>query len=130
MHAFHCNDLVFWPQVNKLKTPPTPNKNGSYGIKVGVRTPKKSEFVCHKSRFIHHILCESPFVLGDFYAYGPSFYGISWEHIFLLIWGVRVVKIPSQQGKLPTELIPQENYLEIGNGLPNQKIVSGNYLGR
>ena len=35
-------------------------------------------------------------------------------------------------GKIfPTELIPLENYLEIGNGLPNRKnIVSGNYLGR
>ena len=30
-------------------------------------------------------------------------------------------RVPSQQGKLPTELVPLENYLEIGNGLPNRK---------
>ena len=33
----------YWTMVNKLKTTPTPNKNGSYGIKRG-------GFVCHKSR--------------------------------------------------------------------------------
>ena len=32
-----------WPIFNKLKTTPTPNKNGSYSIKLG-------GFVCHKSR--------------------------------------------------------------------------------
>ena len=30
-------------------------------------------------------------------------------------------KIPSQQGKLPTEKNIPENYLEIGNGLPTRK---------
>ena len=37
--------------------------------------------------------------------------------------------IPSQQGKLPTELIPLENYLEIGNGLPNRKNCFGALFG-
>ena len=39
--------------LNILQITPTPNKSGSYGIKVGVRMPEKSEFGCHKSRFIH-----------------------------------------------------------------------------
>ena len=80
--------------VNILKTTPTPNKNGSYGIKVGVCMPEKSEFVCHKSRFVHHILCESPFISGDFNAIRPL---ILWHILgayFLLIWGgAGVVKI-------------------------------------
>ena len=38
--------------------------------------------------------------------------------------------VPSQQGKLPTENVFPENYLEIGNGLPTRKILSGNYLDR
>ena len=58
-------------EFNKLKTTPIPNKNGSYGIKAGVRMPQKSEFVCHKSRLVHHILCERPFISGDFYAIRP-----------------------------------------------------------
>ena len=29
--------------------------------------------------------------------------------------------VPSQQGKLPTEKMFPENYLEIGNGLPTRK---------
>ena len=63
----------------------------SYGIKVGVRMPQKSEFVCHESRFVHHILCESPFMSRDFYAIRLL---MSWHilgGIFLLIsciWGV------------------------------------------
>ena len=35
----------------------------------------------------------------------------------------------SKQGKLPTELIPLENYLEIGNGLPNRKNCFGELFG-
>ena len=31
--------LVGRKVLNKLKTTPTPNKNGSYGVKVGVRMP-------------------------------------------------------------------------------------------
>ena len=31
--------LLFESLINKLKTTPTPNKNGSYGIKGGVRMP-------------------------------------------------------------------------------------------
>ena len=31
--------LLIQPIVNKLKTTPTPNNNGSYGIKWGVRAP-------------------------------------------------------------------------------------------
>ena len=55
--------------------------------------PQKSEFVCHKSRFVHHILCESPFIPRDFYAVRPL---ILWHILgafLLLIWGVGVVKI-------------------------------------
>ena len=79
--------------VYKLKTTPTPNKNASYAIKVEVHMPQKPEFVCHKSRFVHHILCESPFISRDFYAIRPL---ILWDILgayFLLIWGVGLVKI-------------------------------------
>ena len=56
--------------------------------------PQKSEeFVCRKSRFVHHILCESPFISRDFYVIRPL---TSW-HILgsycLLIWGAGVVEI-------------------------------------
>ena len=85
-----------WPKYryfNKLKTTPTPNKNGSYGIKGG--------FVCHKSRNSYGVkvgLCttfsvEIPLFQGISTPYDPPFYGIFWEHIFLLIWGVGVVRI-------------------------------------
>ena len=49
--------------------------------------PEKSEFVCHKSRFVHNILCESPFIQGIFTPYHPSFYGIFWGHSFCLYGG-------------------------------------------
>ena len=55
--------------------------------------PQKSEFVCRKSRFVHHILCGNPFISRDFYAIRPL---ILWHILgayFLLIWGVGVVKI-------------------------------------
>ena len=47
-----------------------------------------------KSEFMHHILCESPFIFSrDFYAIRP----LNLWHIlgayFLLIWGVGVVEI-------------------------------------
>ena len=51
------------------------------------------ELVCHRSRFVHHILCESPFLSRDVYAIRPL---ILWHILgayFLLIWGVGVVKI-------------------------------------
>ena len=68
--------------VNKLKTTPTPNKNGSYGIKGG--------FVCHKSQSSYAIKVgsctifsvEVPLFRGIFTPYDPSFYGIFWGHIF------------------------------------------------
>ena len=56
--------------INKLKTTPTPNKNGSYDIKGGV-CHKSREFVCHKSRFVHHILCANPFISRDLHAMRP-----------------------------------------------------------
>ena len=46
----------------------------------------------HKSRFVHHILCESPFISRDFYAIRPL---ILWHVLgayFLLIWWVGVSK--------------------------------------
>ena len=49
--------------------------------------------VCHKSRFVHHILCESPFISRDLYAIRPL---VLWHILgtyFLLIWGVGVVRI-------------------------------------
>ena len=46
---------------NKLKTTPTPNKNGSYGIKGG-------GFVCHMFGSVCHIFCRNPLILTDFYA--------------------------------------------------------------
>ena len=36
---------------------------------------------------------EIPLFQGIFTPYDPPFYGIFWEHIFLLIWGVGVVEI-------------------------------------
>ena len=67
---------------NKLKTTPTPNKNGSYGIKGG--------FVCHRSwsSYVMKVgLCSTfsvkvPLFQGIFTPCDPSFYGIFWGHIF------------------------------------------------
>ena len=50
-------------RANTLKITPIPNKFGLYGTDVSVHMPEKSGFICHKSRFAHHILCESPFIL-------------------------------------------------------------------
>ena len=69
--------------INKLKTTPTPNKNGSYGIEGG-------GFVCHKSRSSYSMTVGScttfsvrvPLFQGFFTPYDPSFYGIFWEHSF------------------------------------------------
>ena len=44
--------------------PPPPIKTVHMATKVGVR-------MCHKSRFVHHILCESPFISRDFYVIRP-----------------------------------------------------------
>ena len=74
--------LSVFKNLNKLKTTPTPNKNGSYGIKGG--------FICHKSRSAYAVKVgscttfsvEIPLFQGIFTPYDPPFYGISWEHIF------------------------------------------------
>ena len=50
----------------QIKDHPHPQqKRFIYGMTGGVRMPQKSEFVCHKSRFVHHVLCESPFIFSD-----------------------------------------------------------------
>ena len=75
--------------INKLKTTPTPNKNGSYGIKGG------GGFVCHKSRSSYAVKvgwCTTfsvkvPLFQGIFTPYDPSFYGIFWGHIFANMGG-------------------------------------------
>ena len=64
--------------IQSFKTTLTPIKNGSYGIKVGVRMPEKLVFVCHKSRFVHQILGESRLIASDVDATRPL---ILW-HIF------------------------------------------------
>ena len=73
--------------LNKLKTTPIPNKNGSYGIKGGLRTPLFSGSVCH-------VFCRNPLILTDFYAIQTP---IVWHNLggiyFLQIWGVGVVRI-------------------------------------
>ena len=60
--------------LNKLRTTPTPNKNGSYGIKGGVRWPYFWGSVCH-------ISCRNPLILTDFYAIRTPLYGIFGGHI-------------------------------------------------
>ena len=47
----------------------------------------------YRSRFVHHILCVSPFISRDFFSIRPL---ILWHILgpyFLLIWGVGVVRI-------------------------------------
>ena len=63
-----ASDLQFWAAIsepealfNKLKTTPTPNRNGSYGIKGG-------GFVCHT--FWGPYAVFSVEILTDFYAIG------------------------------------------------------------
>ena len=72
--------------VNKLKTTPTPNKNGSYGIKWGVSMPY---FGGPYAIFF----CRNPLILTDFYAIQTP---IVWHILgayFLQILGVGVVRI-------------------------------------
>ena len=63
-----------------------------------------------KSGFVHHILCESPFIPRDFYAIRPLIYGIFWVYFFgfilLLIWGVGVVEIVFSGCLLLERLLP------------------------
>ena len=54
---------------------------------------QKSEFACHKSRFVHHILCESPFISRDYYPLQPLILWHGLGAFFLPMWGVGVVKI-------------------------------------
>ena len=66
--------------VNKLKTTPTPNKNGSYGIRGGGSYAIFWGSVCHT-------FCRSPFILTDVYAIRTP---IVWHILgayFLQIWG-------------------------------------------
>ena len=89
--VFRANGMK--TKFSKLKTTPTPNKNGSYGVKSG--------FVCHKSRSSYAIKVglwtrfsvKVPLFRGIFTPCDPSFYGIFWEHIFCEYGGVVVVKI-------------------------------------
>ena len=67
---------------NKLKTTPTPNKNGSYGIDGGGGGVRMAYFgsVCH-------LFCRNPLILRDFYARRAP---IVWHILgayFLQIWG-------------------------------------------
>ena len=64
--------------LNKFKTTPTPNKNGSYGIKGGARA-------------IFSV--ENPLILTDFYAIRTPIVWHIWGAYFLQIWGVGVGRI-------------------------------------
>ena len=55
--------------------------------------PQKSELVCRKSRFVHHSLCESPFISRDLYAIQPLILCHILGAYVLLIWVVGVVEI-------------------------------------
>ena len=78
-------------KLNKLKTTPTPNKNGSYGIKGGGSYAIKGGSVCH-------IFCRNPLILTDFYAIQTPFVWHILGAYFLQIWGVGVVRIIFRNG--------------------------------
>ena len=80
------------PRINKLKTTPTPNKNGSHGIKGG--------FVCHIFGSVCHIFCRNPLILTDFYAIRTP---IIWHILGAYFWQIRglgVVRIIFKEGFL------------------------------
>ena len=62
--------------INKLQTKPTPNKNGSYGIKRGG--------VCMPHFWGPYAIfsVEIPRIQRTFTPYGPPLYGTFWGHIF------------------------------------------------
>ena len=64
-------------KFNILKTTPTPNKNGSYGTKVGVRM-----LYAIKVGSYTIFSVKVPLFQGIFMPHDPSFCGIFWEHIF------------------------------------------------
>ena len=55
--------------VDVLKTTPT------HGMKVGIRLPYKSEIVCHKFRFLHHILLYITGSLPDATPHFMAYFG-------------------------------------------------------
>ena len=70
-----------WLGFNKLKTTPTPNKNGLYGIKgAGV--------VCQMCGSVGHIFCRAPSILRDIYARRTPIVRHILGSCFLQIWGV------------------------------------------
>ena len=80
-----------WPKINKLKTTPTPNKNGSYGVKGG--------FACHIFGVRMPFFCRNPLILTDFYAIQTPIVWHIFGAYFLPIWGVGVVRIIFKKGK-------------------------------
>ena len=89
--ALASRHLLPWRLLlNILETTPTPNENGSYGVKAGFRMPRKLESVCRQFKKVGSCIAfsvKSPFISRDFHAIRPL---ISW-HIsgayFLLIGG-------------------------------------------
>ena len=74
------------PKLNNLKTTPTPNKNGSYGI-------KGEGFVCHILGCVCHIFGRNPLILTDFYAMWTPIVWHNLGGIFLANMGAGVVRI-------------------------------------
>ena len=64
-----------------------PNKNGLYGIKVGVHMPYLGALVCH---IFGEIRLQKGEGIIIFMLYEPSFYGILWGQIFCIFggWGL------------------------------------------
>ena len=89
--------------VNKLKTTPTPNKNGSYCIKTG-------GFVCHILGVrMPYFLQKSLDFNRDLCHTDPPLYGIYWGHIFCKYggWGwseLFFIRPPPKNSELPPPL--------------------------
>ena len=100
MGNYGCSLGAEWfrqkPNLNKLKTTRTPNKNGSHGI-------KKGGFVCHIFGSVCHIFCRNPLILADFHAIRTPIVGA----YLLQIWGggekVRFVNFRGRSPELVSE---------------------------
>ena len=97
--------------VNKLKITPTPNKNGSYGIKGGVRMPY--------FRGPYATFLQKSLISTDFYAIQIPFVWHILGACFLQIWGVGVVRI-IYKCRFSAELKNWKNYSSWGAASKNK----------
>ena len=119
VHPKMCQKCLFWLSFISPQKPKSVVFFLSYNQTCGHSTGLTA-YIYIYTVYIYlfiHLSCLPPWCLVQWIAT----YSDSSKWFFDTIPAKTIKYIPLQQGKLPTELTPLENYLEIGNGLPNRK---------